>query len=85
MADFCTNCARDMGFTENGKQPDIDIQLIADGLTPGFYTAVLCEGCAMIGIYKNLEGGIEIMEDDGSHAPWDPEEDRMETYNIRHQ
>jgi len=40
--------------------PDIDIQKIADGMDPGHYTAVLCEGCGMIAIAKDENGNILI-------------------------
>ena len=58
MADFCTKCAFEMWGNE--LPPDIDIQKIADGMTPGHYTAVLCEGCEMIAIAKDDDGSVLI-------------------------
>lgn len=58
MADFCTKCAFEMWGTE--LPPDIDIQKIADGMEPGHYTAVLCEGCGMIAIAKDENSNILI-------------------------
>lgn len=58
MADFCTKCSFEMWGTE--LPPDIDIQKIADGMEPGHYTAVLCEGCGMIAIAKDENSNILI-------------------------
>ena len=58
MADFCTKCAIEMWGNE--LPPDIDIQKIADGMEPGHYTSVLCEGCGMIAIAKDENGNILI-------------------------
>lgn len=61
-----------MGFEE----PDIDIEEIASTQENGYYVNELCEGCGVIGIGKDEHGVIIIIEEDGSNAPWDPEEDR---------
>ncbi|CAB4185722.1 hypothetical protein UFOVP1492_4 [uncultured Caudovirales phage] len=79
MADFCTNCARVMGFPE----PDIDIAAIAVDLIPATYLPVLCEGCGMCGVALSAEQNILIIEVDGSRTEWDPEQDRMQMYQDK--
>lgn len=79
MADFCTNCARDMGFPE----PDIDIAAIASELIPATYQAVLCEGCGMRGVAMSAEQKILIIETDGTRTEWDPEQDRMKMFQDK--
>ena len=59
MADFCTNCAKEM-FGEE-VEPDIDVKKIFDSLEPGFYTSVLCEGCGMAAISKMDDGELKVV------------------------
>ena len=80
MADFCSNCHRDMGFP---GEPDYDIEMIAQSLDPGFVTGVLCEGCAMIGVGRSEEDEIIIINYDGTSQVWDPEQDRMAWYESQ--
>ena len=58
MADFCTKCSPKM-FGDEIK-PEIDINEIADGLKPGYYTNTLCEGCGLTAIIKDEDGTIKV-------------------------
>ena len=78
MADFCTSCARELGF----KEPDLDIQAIADDAGNGYmYDALCCEGCGLIGVGKEQDGSVFVIEYNGERRAWDPEEDRMTWYD----
>jgi hypothetical protein len=56
MADFCTKCASDMGFST----PDIDILKVAEGLEPDYYqSGFICEGCGLVAI-GNIDGKVKI-------------------------
>lgn len=46
MADFCTECSKEMGF----PKPDINEKEIFDSLEKNQYLPVICEGCGMLAI-----------------------------------
>jgi hypothetical protein len=58
MADFCNNCAHEMWGQD--LPADIDVYAIAESLQEDTYQAVLCEGCAMSAIGKEVGGQIYI-------------------------
>jgi len=70
MAEFCTNCALELGFCK----PDFDIEEIASELEPGFQIGpYLCEGCGLSSIGKNNKGEIMVMvEDEDGMGKWIP-------------
>jgi len=55
MADFCNVCSERI-FGED-VQPDFDVEACIRELERGEIYKVLCEGCAMIAIEKDLETG----------------------------
>jgi len=66
MADFCNKCAQEMWADQ--VEPEINVELIAEGLEPGHFESVLCEGCGVRAIGKTAEGKtiIALLEDEGS-------------------
>ena len=44
--------------------PDIDVYEIGSSLGKGFMRSVLCEGCEMIGVFKDLNGVTHLLYDD---------------------
>lgn len=80
MADFCTNCHRDMGFP---GEPDIDIENMGADIKIGYFTAVLCEGCGMTGVGLDTLGEIVVLNERGIQEYWNPDEDRMAAYDLR--
>lgn len=56
MADFCTHCAREMDL----PRPDIDVQAIFESLELGTFMVVLCEGCGLEAIKKDLGGNLKV-------------------------
>ena len=49
-------------------EPEIDVERIAEGLEPGHFESVLCEGCGVRAIGKTAEGKtiIAMLEEEGS-------------------
>jgi hypothetical protein len=80
MAEFCTACHRDMGFS---GEPDLDVEKIAKDAGIGMYMPVICEGCGMSGIGQDDEGNIIVFNESHEREKWDPKEDRMASYEIR--
>ena len=58
MADFCNICAVKM-FGDQIK-PDIDVETLAESLTPGYWIQVLCEGCGMNGVIKEEDRTVNL-------------------------
>lgn len=54
MADFCNICSEEMFGKE--VQPDINVNEILADIDNGFFTTVLCEGCGMSHIGKEVNG-----------------------------
>jgi len=55
MADFCNVCSERLFGPE--VEPDIDVEACIRELERGEIYRVLCEGCAMVEIEKDLETG----------------------------
>jgi len=49
MADFCTECSREMGF----PKADINEREIFESLQKNQYTSVICEGCGMLAVARS--------------------------------
>jgi hypothetical protein len=49
-------------------EPEIDVERISEGLEPGHFESVLCEGCGVRAIGKTAEGKtiIAMLEEEGS-------------------
>lgn len=56
MADFCDNCAKEMGFPSS----DFNIDEIFNNLELDEIESVFCEGCGMVGVGKD-ENGIMLL------------------------
>jgi len=56
MAEFCNRCAEKHGF-----HPDFDVEAIAKKLKKGERISVLCEGCGLVGIWKDGEGEMRLV------------------------
>lgn len=64
MADFCTRCAKELGF-----KPDIDLAEIGATLQVDHYIGpYLCEGCGYLYV-ANEKGDIKIQRDGTSLVP----------------
>ena len=55
MAEFCNRCAENYGLL-----PDFDIEAIAKKLKKGERISVLCEGCLLVGIWKDGVGEVRL-------------------------
>lgn len=69
MADFCTKCAKEMGFLE----PDINVEEIFENLEDGYsQSGFICERCGLIMIAK-IEGELQVMriKDDETHSEYE--------------
>jgi hypothetical protein len=80
MADFCTRCHQDMGFS---GEPDLDVEKVAKDAGIGMYYSVICEGCGMSGVGQDEDGNIIVFNEEGTKEKWDPSEDRMASYELR--
>ena len=58
MADFCNKCSNEMFGPK--VEPEIDVHKILVSLDPGYYTNVICEGCAMVAIIKEEDGSVKL-------------------------
>jgi hypothetical protein len=87
MADFCNVCATRL-FGDNCP-PEIDVPQIVKGLKKNEFSRVLCEGCGMVAIERDLETN-EVMlvtydHEEKTHTFWSLEEwergDLADKYN----
>lgn len=59
MADFCNICSEKLFGSET--LPEIDVYEFSKQLENGYMFNVLCEGCTMVSIEKDMEGEITIV------------------------
>lgn len=59
MADYCNKCTKDI--LGDRAKPEIDVYSIASGLCNGCMENVLCEGCEMMGVYKDGYGNTFVL------------------------
>ena len=59
MADYCNKCA--LEILGDKAKPEIDVYNIASFLCNGCIKHVLCEGCEMVGVYKDGDGNIFVL------------------------
>lgn len=57
MAEFCTQCAKLMF---GNIEPDINIRKIGSTLENETYIPVICEGCGMMAVEKDINGTIRV-------------------------
>jgi hypothetical protein len=69
MADFCNVCS-DFLFGEN-LHSDIDVNQITEDLNPGYFTSVLCEGCAMAAVAKSESGEVTLITTENETFTYD--------------
>ena len=69
MADFCNVCS-DFLFDEN-LHSDIDVNQITEDLNPGYFTTVLCEGCAMVAVAKSESGEVTLITTENETFTYD--------------
>lgn len=75
MAEFCTNCVKELFGSE--VKPEIDVKKIAMSLEDDHYAIVLCEGCGMRGVGKSEDGHIYLAFADEIQEGVNPEEHVM--------
>jgi len=59
MADFCNKCAKEMWGEKS--VPEIDVYKISDELCYGCIVEVMCEGCEMTGVLKDVRGNTFLL------------------------
>lgn len=69
-----------MGFP---GEPDYDVEEIAKEAGIGKYYPVICEGCGMSGVGQDDEGNIIVFNESHEQEKWDPDEDRMDSFEGR--
>lgn len=64
MSEYCNKCSKEMYRLGDSVIPDVDVYQIAAELQNGCFQKVMCEGCEMLGVSKDIKGNIFLMYPD---------------------
>ena len=64
MADYCNKCTQEI--LGDSVKPEIDVYKIGNHLCNGCIENCLCEGCEMMGVYKDGSGNLYVLYEEYS-------------------